>query len=496
MAKCPFRDKKYKPYKQITSYLSDIFSLAKREDGYFCVRSGPRSYASQSWMDVSKIANFPIEISRHDYRDAFFSFATYKKSKNPSKSENRITNIFAWSIDVDYKNEAAAPLDVYEYIMENVSLPKPNYIECGHRLRLIYLFKEPLRLFPKNREALLSGYRFLQQTFCDQINDTLGFDGSFGAESCPPTSFFRLPGSVNTKDGSTISIYPISTERFTMQELFSEFVPDRYLDKSGCKEVWYETWKGKPKKKHTINQLWERRMSVFRALRTAPGVHRKKLLFVYGAGCVWTGQASDYETLESALLEFNEGFITPLKPSEISSRYKYLWQKHYKFTDEFLASYLEVEETLFNGLSKKEREKLRYGEKKQKQVKEGKTKSQQMEKRRKKVSVLLKEGKSVAEIARKLKVSSATIKRDISLLRTTKRMVTKAMAKAQQFYKHLARTGETAPFASKNRPHTRTFLFAYCARPAFDLRNRLMGAQDFFSQKGRLYRTRSVPLLE
>lgn len=424
IAEKPFSSKRFVPYKLITEYLSDIFEKAKEQDGYICVRSGPDSYAAQSWIDVNSLENLKIELSRHDYRNTFFSFSTFKKKRKPQRKIDNVQNIYAWSIDVDYKNEVANPLDVYEFIMENVNLPKPNYIEYGHRLRMIYIFEEPLRLYAKQRTQLLNGFHFLQRAFCKIINEQLGFMGeSFGAEANPASSFFRVPGSVNMKDGSTIQIKKITDEKWTMQELFYEWIPDSIKDESGNKEKWYDSWKKSDNntiaKKYNSKTLWEKRMNIFMQLRSVPNSHRKRLCFYYGVGITQIYGRLNPDEFMKKLSDFNNGFINPL--SEHILRRVFSWQANtqplYRFTDQTLADNLEVNREYFSLYSRKEKDAERYQQKRNAQLAKGKAKCQQMKKRQSKVFDLLNAGKSLTSIAQKMKVSVSTIKRDIEAIK-------------------------------------------------------------------------------
>lgn len=417
----PFMSKKFVPYRTITTYMKDVFAMAGNADGCVVLRSGTKGHAEQSFFNVNKITTdaFYAELSRHDYRDCFFTFATYSTKKIPQRTESKLTNIYAWSIDVDYKNESISPLDMYEYIMENVELPTPNYIEYGHRLRMIYLFKEPLRLFPAQRAKLLQGYRFLQKVFVDRINTELSFGNeNFGAESNPPTSFFRIPGSVNTKDGSTIKIEKITEERMSMQELFEEYVLPIEMDRSACKNTWYDAWKVNSKAQiaggFNIYRLWERRLALFEALQKDPEIGRKRLLFFVGVAYLQLGKAKTSSECVKLLLEFNRGLCKPLPEKEIESRYRQI--KSYNFKDVTICQILELPADTFSCLTRKQKDAKRYQDKRDKQIAMGLAKFQKMQKRRNRIAYLLTLKTKTSEMCKEFGVSISTIKRDIKYL--------------------------------------------------------------------------------
>lgn len=445
IAERSFKIKKYRPYNLMTDYLLDIFKEAKPNDGAVCIRSGSRQ-PEQSFINVSKIkSKLPVEVERHDYRECFFSFATYKNAKDGRRTQDNIANIYAWSVDVDYKNEGVSPLDMYSYIMDSTSIPVPNYIEYGHRLRLIYIFREPLRLFSNNRKSLLAGFNLMQRSIARMINDELSFGENFGAEACPPTSFFRMPGSVNVKNGATVKIKKISSERFTMQEVFEDYIPERYLDESGCKYDWYFKWKRKSRDKklrhYSQYNLWERRTNLFLDMRNDENAPRKRLLFAYGVGMVQMGKATCWEELSPLLEEFNSGFARPLPTHELKGRYRTLTDRQYKFKDETLAELLELDPEAFGSMSKKERDAERYKRLKDKKIRYGGTKRQKVAARQKRVAVLFSAGKSVSEIAKRLKLSQSTIRRDMAVIKSkfkdTAYVCTERLKNNVRYYKNV-----------------------------------------------------------
>lgn len=417
----PFMQKGFVPYRTITAYMKDVFSTATDADGCIVLRSGTKGHAEQSFFNVNKTGTDALyaELARHDYRDCFFTFATYATKNHAQRTENKLTNIYAWSIDVDYKNESISPLDMYDYIMENVELPTPNYLEYGHRLRMIYLFREPLRLFPAQRAKLLQGYRFLQKVFVDRINDELSFGNeSFGAESNPPTSFFRIPGSVNTKDGSTIKIKKITTERMSMQEIFEEYVLSSETDKSACKNTWYNEWKVNHKKQiaggFNIYRLWERRLALFESLQKDPQIGRKRLLFFIGCAYLQLGMAKNASECVDLLLNFNQGLCNPLPEKDVISRFRQI--KAYNFKDVTICQTLELPADTFSCLTRRQKDAKRYQTKREKQITLGLAKFQKIQKRRNRVAYLITLKTKSSEICRELGVSISTLKRDLKYL--------------------------------------------------------------------------------
>lgn len=466
----PFMRKEFVPYRTITAYMKDIFSTATDADGCIVLRSGTKGHAEQSFFNVNKTDTdaFYAELARHDYRDCFFTFATFSTKHHAQRTENKLANIYAWSIDVDYKNESIAPLDMYDYIMENVELPTPNYVEYGHRLRMIYLFKEPLRLFPTQRTKLLQGYRFLQKVFVDRINNELSFGNeSFGAESNPPTSFFRIPGSVNTKDGSTIKIKKITNERMSMQEVFDEYVLTNETDKSACRDTWYDTWKVNYEKKHKIAggfnsyRLWERRLALFESLQKDPQVGRKRLLFFVGCAYLQLGMAKDASDCVKLLLKFNHGLCNPLSEKDVISRFRQI--KAYSFKDITICQTLDLPVDTFCCLSKKQKDAKRYETKREAQIALGLAKFQKMQKRRNRVAYLITLKTKSSEICKELGVSISTLKRDLKYLAVNDAVARISIANRRRPISPAALVPPTAPSSTSFAvviPHTSMLLDA------------------------------------
>lgn len=413
----------------ISEYLRRLFEKANPGDGSVCfmgTKTGsPR--CSQEFLSVSDLSGLQLVhlMDQMSPNDLFVSFATYKGGSHVKRDASHLANIYAWTVDVDFVNDSISPDDYFSYICENVSIPQPSFVEMGHRLRLVYVFSEPLRLCTqKQKRVMLSAFKFLQQCITRMINEELSFGGiSFGAESNPPTSFVRLPGGINTKDGSTIRVIPWSEERFSLQEIFDEFIPFDMLDASRNKQEWYQAWKKKKSSKNKkktysgIQDLWLRRLETLKMLRTMPGVHRKKMCFIYACGLVHAGIVSTLEELLPLVMEFNEGFSNPLPYNKVYAHVKLVPNKPYKFTDRFLSEYLEVPESYFSAIPRKEYDHHRWMRKMEIMALSGETKKQKMESRLKEVISLLKEGLSQKEIAKTLSLSMSTIKRDIHLLR-------------------------------------------------------------------------------
>ena len=402
---------------ELCKYFADVFQKAKPADGAVCIFSDKNNRKNISYVKACEMCNRgPKEISRHDRRDAMFTFSTFCENKTMERTISKISNVFAWSVDVDYKRKDLKPVDVLQYILDTASIPTPNYAECGHRLRLIYLFDEPLRMISGSKSSLLRGFSFMQKCIADLINDAVDWAG---AESCPVNSFFRIPGSTNSKTGDVIQIVHLTDERWTMQEIYHEWIPDTMIDKSGCAKVWKDNWKKKKREGNkSWNQriLWENRARKFEDLRRNSDIPREKLCFLYGVSCLQTGKAVSSEDVIKQIISFNEGFDIPLAEKEIRSKFRTI--RSYAFKESTIADFLGIEyEKVFD---RKSYDAFRYQKKRNEQIKFGYTKQQLLSTRRHQVFDMLQKKMRPAFIADVLGISVSTLKRDTVYIKNHK----------------------------------------------------------------------------
>ena len=154
--------------------------------------------------------------------DAQFTPNTFKNDSEASNELKQLFQVKSIAIDVDcdknpsYKGKGA--YNVWCYIRDELDLigtkiPPPSYIEYGHNFRLIYILSENVAVGTKGSLKTLQS---LVRRICDIINEA----GDFHAEPQKLNSFYRFPGSTNSKDGSTVRVEQVSEVRMTFQEMF------------------------------------------------------------------------------------------------------------------------------------------------------------------------------------------------------------------------------------------------------------------------------------
>lgn len=303
-------------------------------------------------------------LKRYWNTDLYITPNTFCPSGN-RQGDARESNLFAiytFAIDIDYKKKGNAisnPLNYYyDCIAEVLPMP-PNWIEYGHNLRLIYILAEPIYAKTKSGRKLKASVKRVQAYLCDLLNRELDSN----AERQTLCSYYRVPGSINTKDSSIIQYEHISSDKYTIQEILTEFMPEL--------PQWYEDWKKKKNvvgKKNQIYkiynqyQLWSERKEILEKVRMIDDINREKTCLWYAVACLWIDENIDViETLK----EFNKGFKEPLKEKEIESKFrtlKELFKKdRYKVKNETIRNDIGLSEAQGKELGlmgKREQDKL------------------------------------------------------------------------------------------------------------------------------------------
>ena len=301
---------------------------------YSVTNADPTEFFSDLWGNIAplteniivrsgkKKTSFLLKGAQSDYyrnkrfsqfwdNDLYFTpntFSSCGKDCGNAMTSNMF-RVISWALDIDYKkiagNEFKDPQGYwFEYLssaVEDGLIPCPTYIEYGHQLRLIYILDAPIGC--KNGHTLIKAIKLLQDTFVKRLNDSYNCN----AERQTLSSYYRVPGSVNNKDGSYVQVMKITDDRFSVQELMDDYLP-RYTGK-----------RSKPIKKHYINTstLCKNRIHDYEILRTVKDIPREKLCFLYANTY---RQLYPSQSCLSAVLKFNAGFSRPLSSKEIQSK--------------------------------------------------------------------------------------------------------------------------------------------------------------------------------
>lgn len=331
-----------------------------------------------------------------------------------------IKELNALFIDLDYYKTKFTKEQIIMNLEQdyfNKIIPSTNYIiDSGRGLALIWLInKVPSKALPL--------WKAIEEYLYKQLKE-------FGADrqALDATRILRVPGSVNSKSKTVVSIIDEYDYIYDLREIQKEFLPELKPK---------EKKKGRPKK---VNYVYRERSLYYARIQDITKLcelrnydlrgHREIILFLYRYYlCSFT---EDVEKALEDVLELNSMFISPLKENEViratrSAEKCYLDKnKEYKYKNDTLIELLEiteVEETYMTTIISKleykrrhrEREKNRYLAKLKLAGKI--SKKEEVNIRREKIKDLLAEGLSQKEIYSLLKISKRTCVNDVKFLK-------------------------------------------------------------------------------
>ena len=384
---------------------------------------------SKGWITKAKI-NKNKEFSQWHYlvgdllkqdfdkENIYISMSTFYK---PIRRIETIKEIGSLFIDLDTYNTQFTKTQILmnlEYNYYNKSIPTPNLIiDSGRGLTLVWsIEKVPYIALPL--------WKAIQEYLYSQLKE-------FGADrkALDVTRILRVPGSINSKSGTRVSILEKHEYKYTLREIQNEFLP--YLDENRNKK------KGRPKKVvyiHRERSLYQNRILDIVKLCELRNYdvkgHREIILFLYRYYLCYF-----YEDEQKALedvLELNKEFIQPLGERELiratSSAEKVFKNKdkQYKYKNETLIELLEISEyeqthmkIIIGKEEYKRRENIRVKKVYQEQLKsQGKlTEKEKISQRRQKIKALLEEGLLQKDICTILNISKRNCIRDIKFLK-------------------------------------------------------------------------------
>lgn len=323
-------------------------------------------------------------------------------------------------IDLDYYKTKYTREQIIMNLEENYFnkiIPATNYIlDSGRGLALLWLInKVPSKALPL--------WKAVQEYLYSQLKE-------FGADrqALDATRILRVPGSINSKSKTVVSIIDEYDYIYDLREIQREYLPE-------LKPT--EKKKGRPKK---INYIYRERSLYYARIQDITKLcelreydlrgHREIILFLYRYYlCSFT---EDIQKALGDVLELNSMFIYPLKENEViratrSAEKCYLDKnKEYKYKNDTLIELLEIteyEETKMSTIiSKKEykrRDRIYQKNKYKEKLKaEGKTsKKEELEQTRQKIKSLREKGFKNKDICIELDLPQSTLKRHITYMK-------------------------------------------------------------------------------
>lgn len=274
-------------------------------------------------------------------------------SLNPFRTMDRATrsNLFcinAIPVDVDYKNiKEFKELEPYQVIkllemdFFESRIPTPNFIEYGNQIRLIYTIETCY--IPKFRDNVVILAKRISEVFSQELKE-------YGAEKQNLESYFRLPGSINTKNGAEIKVFSYDDSlRYTLnelQELWIEELPKWYKKRKGRTQA-----PKKVVKLHNVYSLNCNRLMDFEKIQSYLndiGVTelRARLCFQYRNYTLiklkyQNGElkSEDYEFAKEEMLKFNRKFNYPLRENVIESATRVVNYRQYLYKNETMIKF-------------------------------------------------------------------------------------------------------------------------------------------------------------
>lgn len=384
-------------------FITDIYAAAdSRSIENIIVRQGKkkRSYLLKNYLALSG------SITQQFYQnDLYVSINTFCPSgdKKGNASYNNLYAVYAWCIDIDFKksgNELSNPLEYYyDCISELLPVP-PNWVEYGHNLRLIYILDNSIKCRVRGSNKLIKALQAAQKRICDILNDNLDCT----AERQTLSSYLRMYGSTNNKDGSKIQLEHISDVKYSVHELLYELpdLPDWYSD-------WKSSKHGKVTQIHNSSGLWLDRLKALENLRDSNiNYNREKLIFWYAVGSCYTHTDKSLYTI---CQEFNKTLSRPYADKTIRSKFRtiddLMKQKQYKIKTVNLIDELGISEAEAERVGIMDKRTLERLEK----IKNGTTRKQLADKNYQTFCELRKQGLKLQEIADKMNMSLVQVKR-------------------------------------------------------------------------------------
>lgn len=396
-------------------------------------------YPTSSLKDPMKLRQVINSFGREDI---LFSL-------NPFRTMDRATrsNLFcinAIPVDVDYKNikelkelEPHQVIKLLEMDFFESKIPTPNFVEYGNQIRLIYSVETCY--IPRFRDNVVTLARRISEMFSQELKE-------YGAEKQNLESYFRIPGSINTKNGAEIKVFSYDDAViYTLSEL-----QELWLDEL---PKWYKKRKGRVQaprkvvKLHNVYSLNCNRLMDFEKIQSylnsiGATELRARLCFQYRNYTLiklkyQNGElkAEDYEFAKEEMLKFNNNFNKPLRGHIIESATRVVNYRQYLYKNETLIDFLELDyelcerlglESIYKTKTQEEWNRDYYkrnSDERKKKYQEklradGKiSEKEKLSQRREKIKALLEQGFKQKDICLLLNISKPTYVRDRNYLK-------------------------------------------------------------------------------
>ena len=275
--------------------------------------------------------------------DLMYSLNLYNNMR--TATEENLFSIHSIAIDVDFDEvkrfSDKKPLDIIKILEKNdfnKTIPKPNIIEYGNRIRLIYKLEKVY--CTKSSKALA---KRVSKVIGERLVD-------YGAKAQPLTTYGRIINSVNSKVNKKIKVMYLDVQAYKLRDLQKNWLnplPD-----------WYAEWKVKTKRKKAKviafkEDFQERgkarkynlnRVNDFFKIQEFFNYHcdgRRFLCYQVRNHCILSGMSK--EEAKEVLREFNNRFTYPLKWNVIEQDTRNVERKQYYYKSETILDFMQID---------------------------------------------------------------------------------------------------------------------------------------------------------
>lgn len=351
-------------------------------------------------------------------QDVYVSMNTFFK---PQRNINNVKRLNALYVDIDcYKIGLTKEQVIWSLEQDyfGIKMPKPTFIiDSGRGIYLIWKIDEDRNAMPR--------WNLVMKYFHKQLRE-IGAD--MGCKE--PSRILRVPGSVNSKSGTSVSIIDFYDYKYTLYEIIQEYLPEATDKIKQKKKSNIYSFNGKNDfsivlsgRLHDLEILFSNRNSED---------FRENALFLYR---LWMCELThDYQFALDKTLEFNRKMKYPHTEKYVIQRTKSAETRvkaglTYKYSKnriiEMLGITEEEEKSLAYlkdiGLSAEEKKNKKNSRNQAAYIKKleesGKQKkSCQIHKRRQLIGQLIEQGYSRVDICQKLNISISTYHRDYAAI--------------------------------------------------------------------------------
>lgn len=355
-----------------------------------------------------------------------------KANRSNHKDNSHLAQINVIAIDIDGIYDGNNPnhtVNTVNQLLEEIGhseipIPMPNYVEYGRNARLIYVLSEPIKLgkSPKHRRNMINACLAIMERYCAFIK---AVHPELEPEVQAPHKTFRVPGSVNTKNGShaTVHLLKVCEETLTYQEHLDLYCPTIY-EQYGCDEKDYvkKTDIKISKKKniiqlHTESTMLQNRLMIFDKIKNEVARENQEYLaFVWVNTYMALYTDKPYQEIMNELLRFVhsiENFKFPDRKivSKLSANVQS--RKVYRFKNNTLIDYLGIGEEYFKMSETLKKERIE-------KVAKGETRTQKAERKFQTVRALYLNGMDYKIIMEQTGLSQCTVQNYITAVRKGK----------------------------------------------------------------------------